>query len=238
MFLASFRHLIEIEALKTQNQNDAGNISTENKRISDLGALQDKKTAQIKFLEEEARNLKLTDKQLQIETLQQKIKKMKSQMDLVTSEKEQHALESQLTLLQSELDSLEENYFISLERMEVIEEEKKDCLTFLEGSKKTVVEIEKDVAVEVKKYQERIDGRNARIHSLEEELHPGFRSFYLDLEKKFKPKSPVAYLIDKKCTNCHMQVDSIFKASIEEGRSFETCPNCGRLLIPETAKIY
>ncbi len=238
MFLASFRHLIEIEALKTQNQNDEATISNENKRISDLGALREKKSQQIKLLEEENRNLHLSNKQLTIESLQQKCQKMKSQMDLVTSEKEQHALENQLKTVQAELDSLEEIYFTSLERTEAIEEEIKENKVFLEGSEKTLSEIEKDVSLEIKKIQLVIEGRNVRVHSLEEQLDIALRSFYYDLEKKFKPKRPVAYLIEKKCSFCHMMVDSQFKAAVEEGRAFETCPNCGRLLIPETAKIY
>lgn len=238
MFLPSFRHLIEIEALKTQNQNDFDRISNENKRISDLETQREKRSSQFKALDEEIKNLKLTSMQLEIESHQQKINRMKSQMDMVTNEKEQHALESQIILLQTELDELEKNYFTNLERLEAIEEEKIDIQNYLEGSKSSLVEIKKDVEIETKKYQDVINGRLLRIQSLEEQCAPSLRSFYLELEKKFKPKRPVAYLIDKKCTECHMQVDSIFKASLEEGRSFETCPNCGRLLIPETAKIY
>ncbi len=238
MFLPSFRHLIEIEALKTQNQNDFQKISNENKRISDLEALREKREQQIKILDEEVRALKLTEKQLVIEGNQQKISRMKSQMDMVTSEKEQHALEGQINLLQKETDQLEENYFAALERSEAIDEEKKDARTFLEGSLKTLDEIRLDVENENKKYQTQIDNRTLRFRALEEELDPKFKSFYFDLEKKFKTNRPVAYLIDKKCSQCHMMVDSMFKASLEEGRSFETCPNCGRLLIPETAKIY
>ncbi|MGZ3808330.1 MAG: zinc ribbon domain-containing protein [Bacteriovorax sp.] len=200
--------------------------------------LREKRQNQLKFLEQENRQLGLTEKQREIESHQQKIKRMKSQMDMVTTEKEQHALESQIALLQTELNDLEEHFFSSLERQEAIEEEKKDIHHFLEGSLSSLAEIKKDVEVETKKYQDLIDGRQKRIESLEELCEPQLKSFYLDLEKKFKPQRPVAFLIDKKCSQCHMQVDSIFKASLEEGRSYETCPNCGRLLIPETAKIY
>lgn len=238
MFLPSFRHLIEIEALKVQNENDSQKIANENKRISDLLAQREKREKDLKFLDEENRNLKLTEKQLEIESLEQKINRMKSQMDLVTSEKEQHALESQLSLLQSEKNQKEEIYFNNLERQESIDEEKKEARQFLEGSLATLEEIKKDVEVEVKKYQDIVNGRLLRVQSLDELCDKSLLNFYLELEKKFKPKRPVAYLIDKKCSQCHMQVDSILKASLEEGRSFETCPTCGRLLIPETAKIY
>ncbi|MBP9682218.1 MAG: hypothetical protein KBD76_12500 [Bacteriovorax sp.] len=238
MFLPSFRHLIEIEALKTQNRHDFEKISLEHKRISDIDTRREKSASLVKLLEDEKRLLKLTEKQLDIESAQQKIKRMKSQLEMASNEKEQHAFESQIHLQQKNLDQLEDIYFTHLERLEAIESEKIEIAQFLEGSLLTLNDIKNEVERHSKKYQESIDGRLLRIHSLEELCLPSFKKFYHELETKFAPKSPVAYLIDKKCTQCHMQVDSVFKASLEEGRSFEVCPNCGRLLIPETAKIY
>jgi predicted nucleic acid-binding Zn-ribbon protein len=238
MFLPSFRHLIEIEALKTQNQIDLGKISNENKRISDLESLRKKRQEQILSLDQELREQSLGETQQAVERHQQKINKMKSQMDLVTNEKESNALSSQILLVQKELDQLEESYFQKLERQESIAEEKKDHDTFLAGSLLSLNEIKKEVIIEIQKIQQIIDHRLLRIKSLEEQCDSKLIAFYHELETKFKPQRPVAYLIDRKCTHCHMQVDSFFKASVEEGRSFETCPNCSRLLIPETAKIY
>lgn len=238
MFLPSFRHLIEIEALKTQNHNDFEKTTLENKRISDINIRREKVSSQVNLLNEEKHLLKLTEKQLEIESLQQNIQRMKGQLEMVSNEKEQQALENQLHLQQKNLDALEEIYFTNLERLEAIDNEKKEIAQFLEGSLLSLAEITKEVESLSKKYQESINGRLLRIHSLEELCLPTLMTFYHELEKKFSPKRPVAYLIDKKCTQCHMQVDSVFKASLEEGRSFEVCPNCGRLLIPETAKIY
>ncbi len=238
MFLPSFRHLIEIEALKIQNQTVLSKIAYEEKRISDLEAIRLKRELEAIALSEEDKNLKLFTSQQEIESKQLKITRMKSQLDMVTSQKEQHALETQLLLMQKELDTLEEKYFLNLERHEAIEVEKKDGQTFLTGSLISLEEIKKDVDSIRLKFQSAIAGRLERISSLEVMCDEKLKTFYLELEKKFAPKRPVAYLIDKKCTQCHMQVDSVFKASLEEGRSFETCPNCSRLLIPDTAKIY
>ena len=112
MFLPSFRHLIEIEALKTQNLSDLEKISLEHKRISDIETQREKRSALSHALEEESRHLKLSEKQLEIESFTGKLKRLKSQMDLVTNEKEQLALESQLQLVESELNKKEEIYSI------------------------------------------------------------------------------------------------------------------------------
>ena len=163
---------------------------------------------------------------------------MKSQLTMVVNEKEQLALNSQISLMQTELNQFEEKYFAFLERTERIETEKKDNKTFIEGSKISLIEIKKEVDDQTKIYQQKIDGRILRIQALIDQCNVSLINLYIDLEAKFKPLRPVAYLIDKKCSQCHMLKNATFKAAVEEGRSFETCPTCGRLLIPETAKIY
>lgn len=238
MYLPSFRHLIEIEALKSQNAIDLQSIASEQKRISDLEQLREKRRAHITTLEEEVKAMKLTEKQLEIESLELKQKRTKEQLDMMTNEKDIKAMEHQISVTTAELEEKETIYFSLLERSEEIAAEKKEAEEFLKGSLNTLEEIKKDVAVEEAKYQKQIDNRNLRVNSLEEQVEKNLLKFYKEIEKKFAPKRPVSFLIDKKCSQCHMQVDSIFKSSLEEGRSMETCPNCGRLLIPETAKIY
>jgi predicted nucleic acid-binding Zn-ribbon protein len=238
MFLPSFRHLIEIEALKKQNLQNLLQISSENKRISDLVERRSKTQSQIEQLQIDVKNLKLPETQQQIDVLQVRFTKLNSQLALAVTEKEQVAFEGQIKLVKAEIDSLEELYFNHLELSENIQIEIKNNNEFLVGSLDSLAliksESEKNILVE----QTAIDNRNLRITSLVDLLHPSLKDLYLVSEKKFAPKRPVSYLIDKKCSECHMMTDSILKNSLEEGRSIENCPSCGRLLIPETAKIY
>ena len=238
MFLPSFRHLIEIEALKKLNQQNLTQISSENKRISDLVERRGKTSLLIDQLKLEEKNLNLPSTQLQIDVLQARLTKLNSQLALAVTEKEQLAFEAQIKLVKAEMNSLEEQYFNNLELSENLLIEIKNNQEFFNGSLETLAliknESEKNILIE----QTAIDNRNQRINSLIEQLHPGLKDLYLVSEKKFNPKRPVSYLIDKKCSECHMLTDSNLKNSLEEGRSIENCPSCGRLLIPETAKIY
>jgi len=238
MYLPSFRHLIEIEAMKTQNQNDLAAIANEEKRISDLELLREKRRQQIIALDDEVKAMKLIEKQLEVETLELKHKRTKEQLDTLTSEKDIKAMEHQLETMAAELAQKEEHYFSLLERSEVIADEKKEAEEFLKGSALTIEDFKKEVEVEREKFNKQIENRNLRIHSLEDQCSPPLLKFYQEIEKKFAGKKAVAFLIDKKCSACFVQVDSMFKTALEEGRSMETCPNCGRFLIPETAKIY
>ncbi len=238
MYLPSFRHLIEIEAMKTQNQNDLAAIATEEKRISDLELLREKRRQNIAALDEEVKAMKLIEKQLEVESLEAKHKRTKEQLDTLNSEKDIKAMEHQLEVMGAELSQKEETYFSLLERSEAIAEEKKEAEEFLQGSANTIEDIKKEVEIERQKFNKQIENRNLRILSLEEQCLPALLKFYKEIEKKFAGKKAVAYLIDKKCSACFVQVDSMFKTALEEGRAMETCPNCGRFLIPETAKIY
>lgn len=238
MFLESFRNLIEIEALKNQNLNNLIQILGENRRISDLEESRANTLSQIDELTLREKTLNLPATQLKIDVLQTRLNKLNSQLALAGTLKEQMAFEGQIKLIKEEIDGLEALYFGNLEHSELIQAHIKDSKRYLEGSLKSLEMITTEAKKNILFEQKIIDDRNLRIQSLTEVLHPSVKDLYLELEKKFKPKRPVSYLIDKKCSECHMLADSILKNSLEEGRSIEICPSCNRLLIPETAKIY
>jgi predicted nucleic acid-binding Zn-ribbon protein len=238
MFLESFRHLIEIEALKKQNQQNAATIANENKRISDLEERRKKSQLQNENLKIEGQSLKLIEMQNQIEDLQLRLNKLTAQLGMATTMAQETAFKNQIQTTHTEIEKLEMTYFENLETSEAISNTIKENNEFFKGSLTTLEEIRTEVDKTAASEEAIITNRNKRIASLMDLCHPSLKSLYLDLEKKFKPKSPVSYLIDKKCSACFITVDSIMKTSLEEGRTLEFCPNCSRLLIPETAKIY
>ena len=238
MFLESFRHLIEIEALKKENLTNLARITSENKRISDLEERRKKTLVLNENLALEEKSLKLTESQNQIEDLQLRLSKLTSQLSLSVTEKEQIAFENQIKIVKSEIENLEMQYFEKLEKSEEILNHIQENHEFLKGSVNTLEEIKIEVKENITKEEAIIDNRKKRIDSLTDLCHPSLKTLYLDLEKRFAPKAAVSFLIDRKCTACHMQVDSVLAHSLDEGRSLETCPSCSRLLIPDTARIY
>ncbi|MEA9355064.1 hypothetical protein SHI21_02575 [Bacteriovorax sp. PP10] len=238
MFLDSFRHLIEIEALKKENQQNSLRISSENKRISDLEERRKKTLVLNENLTLEEKSLKLTESQNQIEDLQLRLSKLTSQLSLAVTEKEQIAFENQIKIVKDEIERLEMLYFENLEKSEEFLALIQENNEFMKGSVNTLEEIKKEVKENIAKEEVIIENRKKRIDSLTDLCHPSLKTLYLDLEKRFAPKAAVSFLIDRKCTACHMQVDSVLAHSLDEGRSLETCPSCSRLLIPDTARIY
>lgn len=238
MFLDSFRHLIEIEALKKENLQNSLRIASENKRISDLEERRKKTVVLNENLTLEEKSLKLTESQNQIEDLQLRLSKLTSQLSLAVTEKEQIAFENQIKLVKEEVNKLEMEYFEILEKSEEFLALIQENNEFMKGSVNTLEEIKMEVKENIAKEEGIIENRKKRIDSLTQLCHPSLKDLYLDLEKRFAPKAAVSFLIDRKCTACHMQVDSVLAHSLDEGRSLETCPSCSRLLIPDTARIY
>jgi predicted nucleic acid-binding Zn-ribbon protein len=233
MYLESFRHLIEIESLKTKirEQNDA--LNSETKRLTDLDAQRKKLQASIEELAKEDQLLHVKNQELIIATEEKNLAHLKAQLEMVKNEKELNATTHQIQTVTASLFTHEEEYFIALERSEIIHKELKDAKSFLEGSLSTRAEIEKDVEETKKEVDEKIYFLKARITSLLDQCHKSAKDLYLASEKL-----GVAFILDRTCSKCHMQVSSILKSSVEEGRSLECCPNCGRFLIPETAKVF
>lgn len=238
MFLESFRHLIEIEALKKENLQNSLRISSENKRISDLEERRKKTLVLNENLTLEEKSLKLTESQNKIEDLQVRLSKLTSQLSLAVTEKEQIAFENQIKLVKDEVEKLEMQYFENLEKSEELLALIQENNEFMKGSVNTLLEIKNEVKENIAKEEGIIENRKKRIDALTDLCDPSLKTLYLDLEKRFAPKAAVSFLIDRKCTACHMQVDSVLAHSLDEGRSLETCPSCSRLLIPDTARIY
>ena len=238
MFQDSFRHLIEIEALKKENLQNTARITSENKRISDLEERRKKTFVLNENLALGEKSLKLTESQNHIEDMQLRLTKLTSQLSLAVTEKEQIAFENQIKLVKDEIEKAEVLYFEKLEKSEEYLSLIQENIEFLKGSTATLEEIKKEVQLNISKEEDLINNRKKRIESLLEQCHPALTNLYLDLEKRMAPKSAVSFLVDRKCTACHMQVDSVLASSLDAGRSLETCPSCSRLLIPDSARVY
>ena len=238
MFLESFRHLIEVEALKRDNQVNHQRINSENKRISDIEERRKKSLHSIKELKIEEKILKVSETLNQIEDKLIRLAKLEGQLALSATQKEQNAFENQIGLLKDEIKNLENLYFEKLDLSEQLLHDIDSLQTFYQGSESTLKDIKVEVASLVSREALIIQNRQVRIDALLDMCQLSVKNLYLELQAKFQPKSPISSLLDKKCSGCHMQLDSQMRSSLEEGRSLELCPTCSRLIIPETAKIY
>lgn len=237
MFLESFRHIIEIEALKRENLSNSLRIKSEEKRISDLDLHRQKAEAKLNDISNEIKMLQLTKKQNNVESYASRLNQLNQQLQRATNQKEENTFHSQIDHVSKELAAAELDFFSCLEKSEVLENEIEELKDFLIG----IQETKNDLLIETRKYIDhelkKIEYRQVRINSLTEELHESVKQTYLETEKRLTPKETVAFLQEKKCSSCFIQIDSIMKQSLEEARTIENCPNCSRFLLPESCRI-
>lgn len=238
MYLESFRHLIEIDALERANNTNRQNIISENKRISDLELKQKKANDEIAELSNEKVLLQLSAKEEEINHSTTKLTKLKDQLFNIKTQKEQEALENQIAQLESNIQTLEESFFSILEREEIINSLILEKKNFLKGFENTIAEIKKEISTNIASEEKIISDRQLRIDSLLLQCRTDVQKSYLDAKKKFNNTPALSFLISKKCSICYMQADSMLKLNLEEGLSIEHCPSCGRMMLPETSKIY
>ncbi len=237
MFLESFRHIIEIEALKRENALNYQRIKSEEKRIYDLDLLRQKAELRLSQIPDEIKSLQLTSKQNNVEALSSRLTQLNHQQLLAKNQKEEELFLSQISHTSNELSQLEEDFFSCLEKSEQLENEIKEINIFLKGSLQTKNELLLEVKLQVEIEQKSIANRTLRINSLTEELNENVRKIYLETEKRLQPKQTITFLQEKKCSTCFISIDSFLRQSLEEGKSVEQCPNCSRLLIPDSCRI-
>lgn len=238
MYIESFRQIIEIESLKAENQKNTQNIESEKKRTLKLLEQKQKAKEDLERLTAELHELPLKNTLALIDKSKLALQKLQQQENLAKDQKEALAFAKQIEAKKIEVSDLEVLGLELLEREDFLECEIKRLKEFSTGleSSSQIIGAETDELIE--KEKSIINARLQRVSALLDQCRLDFKNTYLALEKKFYPKSPVSFLIDRKCQSCFIQVDSILKSSLEEGRTIETCPHCSRLLIPETVKIF
>lgn len=238
MYLESFRHLIEIEALKKANINNLSEIEAEKKRISALVQKKSTFTEEITQFKQDILALRLKEIEGLAENQRNQIKKLNGQLLMIKTLKEQTAIEDQIKDHENKANLLEEEYFLNLEKSEELLLKIEGHQNFLLGVETTLKEIEDEVNIKVTSEEKIINERLLRINSLLDQCRDDVKTFYFAVEKQLSPKKHTSFLINKKCGECHMQTDSSLKNNLEAGISLEVCPHCGRFLIPETSRIY
>jgi predicted nucleic acid-binding Zn-ribbon protein len=193
--------------------------------------------SQIEAAKELIATFKLKELELNIHSLENNIAKLKSQINMVKNEKELTSITHEIEHSQKKLADLENQYFELTEQSENLLQNIQDNQNFINGSKATLAEIEKDVTTIIEENQKEISNYQKRIEALLEIEKPGNRKIYLETAKKFQTTSPCSFIAHKNCSACRINIDSVTVANVEHARSLEFCPSCGRILLPKDLNL-
>jgi predicted nucleic acid-binding Zn-ribbon protein len=238
MLIDTFRNFVEIEGLKAKILIHRSNIASQNKRISDMVSKRAEREAQIANCEFEIKNLKIKDLEAQMSIYDSSLKKFQTQMDMVKNEKELNSLNHEISSIKVLIENLETLYFESSEKVETLNHKISECREFLKGSIDSLNEISSEAKAIISKEENEIQNFQMRIDAILENEKPTHKKLYQEMEIKFKTTGPCSFINHKNCSACRINIDSVTVGNVENARSLEFCPSCGRILLPNDLNLY
>ncbi len=183
----------------------------------------------------EIRNLKvkISQSELLIAELKDKLKDIEEKQSRIKSEKEYKALQIEEELAKEQINVANEE----IERLERIIEQKEEKKAELE---KELEKIDADITLtklDVDKKLETIEAQKKtiyeKINNLVSQMNPQIYRFYEKI-KRWAGISAVTPVRKQACTGCHMRISDKVYAEVVKGEDITTCPHCGRVLFVES----
>lgn len=178
----------------------------------------------------ESSRLEQKDVDLQLQTNQEKLKKLQQRMMDIKTNKEYDALVSEIDQIKENISSLETR---AVELMEAIEEYEKD----LEGLNGQVSNVKKINTAQLNSLQEQIDSVGTKIQSKEKEreelVSQVSKRVIMAYDRIRKGKGGAAVVAVKKraCGACYKALPPQKIQEIKLAERIITCDSCGRMLI-------
>jgi predicted nucleic acid-binding Zn-ribbon protein len=236
----NYRILKEINSLNNSVLSLEKVIKNELNRISKIEEMR-KKRSTLK----ESSNLTLKELRQKLSKIEERIayfdnliNKGKVQLNQVFSENEVSALSSQIENAQNEMDEFEMQGLEIIEKMDKASDEIKNCTTFLEGSLETISEIEAEINESNHDVYKEIKTKKNRKEILFDQLPPGVSKKLTYLIDKGLSLAPLSQITDHNCCEmCGYLVPMAILSAVEKQSKFMCCPNCERILIPQSSKF-
>lgn len=194
----------------------------------------DDKQARLCSLEENSKSfaLKRKEKEVDMASQEEKIKKFNSQLLTLKTNKEYHAMLAQITSLKTDNSLLEEEILKIMDEQDGLKEE-------ITKEKAHLAEEEKRFQVEKKKAESRIQEVESSIADLTVKRNHSVPSVekrvFLTYERVLKAKEGLALVRVKNfaCQGCHMSVTPQVVNEIKMQEKIITCESCARILYLE-----
>lgn len=220
MELKDFTNLKEVQSLDRMIKKHLDVIESEQSRKDHINGLRAKReTEKLGLFEKIRENTAL-------------ISELESTLSSLEEKREKQFLVEEVDKISSEMDQVSEKIFELMEENEELEIEVADCKTFLEGSLKTLEEIEQQIKEETQGEQKQIDNYNQRISALLKEIPEELLKEFQKARKKYPFETYLVRIINRACEKCRFQQDSQSISLIDQARLVQCCPQCERLLIP------
>jgi predicted nucleic acid-binding Zn-ribbon protein len=238
MAIVYFKHLIEAQSLEKTIKEHLDGISEQNNRVLHIEkhrAIISNETDQLSSELKEKTTL-MSNSEKDLASAESKLVKTNEHIPLARNENEANALQTEVDTLTPKIEELENKILENLEEIEVIEAAINEKKEFLSGSAKSLSLISKEADSEKTKHQKQIDSLEGRVELLMEQAGQNHRTAYTLSCERHKFNNPLSFITGGCCSVCRYTINQMQADEIEKGGINESCPGCGRLLTPLSAR--
>lgn len=235
--LESFYTLKEIQSLDRMIQAHQKIVSDHEARISKLKNIRASKAQDLSdtLTELEKLNQIYASEEKNNHLLTRDLTQAQANTMASTNDHELKAANTQIATKKPLKEKSDQTLYELLTTIDEKEQEIKDLKTFLEGSLKTLADIELEVATDLKKEKADIENLEMRINLLTDSLPANFKSKFESVNKKHRFKSPVTVITNNHCGECFMMVSKMQISQVDRAATLELCSQCERIFLPSGA---
>ena len=184
-------------------------------------------------IELESNRKKLKDKDLEISTLKENIKKYHLQLDAIKNNKEYKALNNQIASLTEKISNLEAESVQMLDEEAAIEGRKKESEACLLNAKQILNENEDKLKKEIIEVDEDIVKLRTKRNDLARDIPMSLVKKYAQLIKN-KNRKAVVFFNGTSCGGCGFNIRPQLLIEINQNDKVNYCENCGRIIAPNS----
>jgi len=233
------RKVVQLQELDTQIQNFTIKKDIKlPKNIEDLKDELEKEKKKLSIFEEEIKKLqvKRKDKELELASKEENVKKAQTQLYQLKTNKEYQAKLSEIASLKADVSILEEEIIKILDEIEKVERQFKEEREKFSLKEKEFKEEEAKIKGEIKEIEVKIKNLQDKRNILVKEIDKNILSKY---EQLLRTRSGLAVtpVENENCGACHIRLTPQTINEIKMYKDLVFCENCVRLLyLPEDIK--
>jgi predicted nucleic acid-binding Zn-ribbon protein len=169
-------------------------------------------------------------KELDIQTHQQKAAKLKDQMSQAKNNEQYRAFQHEIDFAQAEIAKAEDRILALLEESEPLERNVKKAEAALAEEKKSVEAQKADARKRTGEDQKELDQRIAERAELVKAIPPKIASAYERIRKRYPMGPALSEMTDGRCTACQITLRQQVIQELKQGGDIFFCESCGRIL--------
>lgn len=230
-----FKNLIEIQSISKVLEKEKSLIAEENRRLTFLKAQEAQQLA--KKIEINSEILELENKiqllELSCSELEKNIKQSQDAEKNAVNQNQLIKSNEQRKFFEEKHQKEYQEFFELLEILDLKKSEQKEIQEYLLNFPQSYNDIKQEVEALAQQKGPLLEGLNARILALLEDLPIPTQNLFKGLKKKFH--DPILFVglgLKQSCLGCHSFMERSLLELIHSRKTLETCPHCSRILIP------